>query len=98
MFAFVTFNAFIIQAISALILCYYGNRVTLKPLQLVDTVYNSCWYNWPTQQQHGLRMMIHFGRKELYFSGYGFVRCSLETFQILVNKVSSYFVILRSME
>lgn len=88
---------FLLQAMALLTFCYFGNRVTTKPMELIAAIYNSAWYEWPLKYRQELMMMVRYGRREFYFSAYGIIRCSLNTYQNLMNKVGSYFIILRSM-
>lgn len=76
----ITFNAFFIQAMVAFTLCFFGERATMKPPELIQAAYNSEWYRWPTVYQQGIKMMILSGQREYFFGGYDIFNCTLSTF------------------
>lgn len=83
----VPFGTFFVLTILAFVYCYYGNRVTSRPIQLAQSVYETPWYLLSVRRQKRINMMIRHGEYELYYSGYGIVTCSLETFRLVRQKI-----------
>lgn len=75
---FITCSVLILLAFTY---CYYGSRITSKPIHFAQTAYETPWYLLPVERQKEISMLIIHGEYELYYSGYGIVTCSLETFR-----------------
>ncbi|KAJ6636171.1 Odorant receptor 45b, partial [Pseudolycoriella hygida] len=60
--------------------CYYGQRITDQACRLSDSVYQLKWYNYPTKFQKYFQLIMLRSQNSFFFSGMGFVYCSLESF------------------
>lgn len=79
---FVTsFDIFLIQAITSLIYCYFGNRITSKSMQISETAYAMEWYRLPQHMQMVIKLIILRSHREIYISGFQVIVCSLEMFK-----------------
>lgn len=76
----VPLTVFGVLGFSVFIYCYYGSRVTAKPKQLAQCFYDTPWFTLPIDHQKKIGLMIAYGQLEIYYSGYGIIKCSLETF------------------
>lgn len=76
----VPFSTFCALIMVAFVYCYFGNRVTDKPIQFAQSAYETPWYSLPVKRQRGICLMIVYGKYEIYYTGYGILTCSLETF------------------
>lgn len=82
------FGTFLVLMLLAFIYCYYGSRVTAKPIHFAKAVYEIPWYLLPMRRQNDIKMMIQYGKYEISYSGYGIIICSLETFrQVSQNEI-----------
>lgn len=82
---FVTsFDIFLIQAITSLIYCYFGNRISSKSVQISDAAYTMEWYNFHPQIQMVVKLIILRSQHEIYFTGCGVIICSLEMYKKVV--------------
>lgn len=81
----VPFDTFLVITLLIFVYCYYGNRVTVKPIQFAQAAYDTPWYVLSAQRQQFINMMIMYGQYELYYSGYGVVICSLEMFGKVID-------------
>lgn len=87
-----SFDIFLIQAITCLIYCYFGNRITSKSLQISETAYAMEWYCLPTRIQMAIKLIILRSQREIYFSGFSIIICSLEMYK----KVKTFILQLKS--
>ncbi|KAJ6640703.1 hypothetical protein Bhyg_05635 [Pseudolycoriella hygida] len=79
---FVTsFDILLIQAITCLIYCYFGNRITSKSVQISNNAYFMEWHRLPMSQQMIVKLIILRSQREIYFSGWSIIRCSLEMYK-----------------
>lgn len=82
----VPFGTFLVLTLLAFVYCYYGSRVTYKPIHFAQSVYETPWYLLPVKRQKEMNMIILQGKYGLCYSGYGIVICSLETFSQVSKK------------
>lgn len=83
------------------IYCYVGNIVTVKCFNVSLIAYQSLWYRYPTNLQFYVMQIIRFSQKPFYLSGYGVMRCSLESFTsvsllLIYSNVKYSFIVLLS--
>lgn len=79
------------QALSTFAFCYYGNRVTKKPIELKESAYFSLWYMSTIEVQRGIKLMICYGQQEISLSGYGIIVCSLESFKSVTHILLKFY-------
>lgn len=63
------------------VLCYFGNILTISLVSVSDTIYKSEWYNYPTDCQRFLIIMIRRAHKPYRISAFGLMPCTLENFK-----------------
>lgn len=79
---FVTsFDIFLIQAITSLIYCYFGNRITSKSVLISHTAYAMEWYHLRPKIQMMVKLIILRSQREIYFTGCSIIVCSLEMYK-----------------
>lgn len=64
--------------------CYLGNVVTAKCIEIGDAAYQSLWYRYPLFAQQYIIFVLRFTQRPFYFSGFGLMRCSLESFTSVI--------------
>lgn len=60
--------------------CYYGNKLTTKSFELLDSVYQSTWYEYPIRYQRYVQLMMVRMQRPMVLTGYDVVLCNLPTF------------------
>lgn len=76
-----SFDIFLIQAIVCFIYCYFGNRITLKSVQIGEIAYDVEWYRLPPHIQRVIKLIILRSQREIHFSGFSVIVCSLEMYK-----------------
>lgn len=76
----VPLTTFFVLTLQTFIYCYFGSRLTIKSNQFSQSAYDALWYLLSAQRQNVIKMILIHDKYELYYSGNGFVICSLETF------------------
>lgn len=85
----------IMQLTTVFIFCYFCHRLTIKITKVGFAGYSSLWYHSPPRAVRAIRILMFYGQQEIYFSGYGLIICSMETFQNILQKVIALYVIFR---
>lgn len=66
--------------------CYFATRTTKRVLSIGDSVYDMNWYEFPVTLQKYITLIIARSQKEVHFTGFTMVRCTLAVF----GQVRSY--------
>lgn len=66
--------------------CYLNTLTIFQSNQLAESVYQLKWYNYPIQLQRYLQLIMLRSQNSSYFSGFGFVYCSLESFADVIDE------------
>lgn len=64
-------------------------KVSTCMLEINGDVYDLNWYSYPNQSKIMLTMIIIRAQKPVYFSGFHFMTCNLESFQKV--KISPFY-------
>lgn len=64
--------------------CYYGNKLSTKSFELLDTLYQSMWYEYPIKYQRYVIVMMVRMQRPLVLTGYNVVLCTLPTFTAVI--------------
>lgn len=61
--------------------CYNATVATLRLQGVADDIYNSMWYKMPSKFKKLYILSIAVAQRPRYFTAFGIVQCSLETFK-----------------
>lgn len=85
-------NGLITQCTFNYIFCYYANNATLDSFEIADIVYDSPWYRYPNLKDRDLlRLWMRRAQKPFFFEGLGLIRCSMETFLMVIYSTKSNY-------
>ncbi|XP_031629162.1 odorant receptor 43b-like isoform X1 [Contarinia nasturtii] len=77
--------------------CYYSAHISLRLQSIGDSAYHTfIWYEFPCHIQRDLPLIIQNSERPKFFSGYGFINCSLETFKKILNTAGSYYIMFKT--
>lgn len=92
-----TANFFILQLFFSF--CYLGDQMTSKALQVNESIYCSEWYNYSTNMQMLLIIIMKRSQKPYILNGYSLVYLSLKSFKevriltyLMIHTISCLFV------
>lgn len=60
--------------------CSNGSAVTYSCSNFANAIYSSSWYDYPSNLQPYLILMMCRAQKPFFFTGYEFGECSMENF------------------
>lgn len=58
--------------------CHFATMTTERIASISDVTYSANWYDYPPILKKYLILMIARSQEEIFFSGFGFVYCTLE--------------------
>lgn len=76
----VSLNTSIPNIVYTGIYCYFGTKITTKFLEYGEVAYFTKWYNYPVKYQKYFILLISEGQKDVSFSGFGLINCSVGSF------------------
>lgn len=76
----VCLNCILSQLLFVYVECHFVTNITIKSLNIPNTIYNIRWYELPLEQQKLILPIIRQGQIPFSLDGYEFFSCSLETF------------------
>ncbi|XP_031345374.1 odorant receptor 94a-like [Photinus pyralis] len=83
-------------AVKTLIVCYYGNEVTIESESLTTVCFHAHVRVWDRSFHRALLMMIKKTQEPIQIAAGNFVPISLSTFIWIIRSSYSYFAVLRS--
>lgn len=91
-------NCMFTQLLVNFIFSSYANNLTLCSVGIADIAYSSNWYELPLNQRNLILFVIQRSQKIFFLNGYHMFNCSMETFQQLIRKSFSYFLLFRQLK
>ncbi|KAK5638614.1 hypothetical protein RI129_012909 [Pyrocoelia pectoralis] len=83
-------------AVKTLIVCYYGNEVTLESESLTTACFHAYVHIWNRNYHKALLMIIKKSQKPIKIAAGNFIPISLKTFIWIIRSSYSYFAVLRN--
>lgn len=87
----ITYNTFclICSLIWPTLFCLFATNASIRLSSMATVAYDMNWYMYPVDSQKFMTLIIGRSQEPVYFTGFSFIRCTLEIF----GKVYKYVVI-----
>lgn len=76
----VLFACVIVSGSNLFLYCHFGSRSTQTSLAYANLIYDSEWFQLPTELQKFIIVMIANAQRPLFYHGFGVARLNLDTF------------------
>ncbi|PSN33454.1 Odorant receptor 14 [Blattella germanica] len=80
------------------LICYFGDKITQKSLEVQKVILSGQWYEKSIRFQKLMLILIMRAQKPVQLTGGKFFTASLETFSQVANKVYAYYTVLKQMK
>lgn len=79
-----TFNLNLLRMLSSLswplCFCYFATFATARVSHIGSTVFESNWYDYPSELHKHITIIMSVSQKVVHFMGFNMIVCNLETF------------------
>lgn len=72
--------------------------IFVQALKFSESIYQLHWYNFPMKYQKHFQLIMLRGQNPNYLSGFGFVKCSLESFADVLKFAGSVVALFRNLQ
>ncbi|XP_055301839.1 uncharacterized protein LOC129568216 isoform X2 [Sitodiplosis mosellana] len=90
-------NCMFTQILFNYVFSSYAHSLSLCSSGVADIAYGSLWYTLPINQRDLILFTIRRSQIPFYLHGYKIFYCSMQTFQELIRKSFSYFLLFRQL-